>query len=410
MATITQAPVEVLLRIAEYCDSQTLFALMQAKRSLYKSITTYQATICRENAIQHGFSRSNYFSSKKHNPGDQDRAMVPVPSFHLLTEIDTRLSRIDSLVQGPFLSTDSHSALRLTTRAMLDKFRAGLTAALLAADELSDLGLHVSTEAKRRDAAPTFRAWLVTQHLHGNGGHYRPISDMAMVPAHRDFVGLYDDSYYQTLELRDRQRSCIRKYSTRLLCWLLTLAEACARGARREQLASKDEDDPFCREMASKECVLRFGTCFLYNRPGASNHVVGSRRDGGGGGGGGSMWATDLALKWYSDCKTEFTLFEGTGGTVHSLGSRPGEDAGPIALPAGLHMSIMGELAERFLEDKRQTCDADTALYYEETWSSLHTRDNVHAMVGREVGYPLWRGYDGLDVAPPPKASGSFFM
>lgn len=377
----------------------------------YYLIKYFQRSITKNTAAMRGFNRSHYYCTKKRAPMHYSIYNTIKPyTFPILSEIELRLARMQSVLRSDFLRTHRPAALGLTSPAMLDKFRAGLTSALLAADELADFGASVSEEAKAKDAGLTFEAWVTEDDMITTGEDARYLDEMPdLLPEHRKFIDYYDNCYYQTLELRQRQRQRISHFSTRLLCWMVTLAAGCGQGTIEErqgnslevdpsELDMNEDDDEFVIELATKEAVLRHGTKFLWMRHGAGR------------------WDQDFAWgasSWFVECKHDFELFDETGGVIFDMGAAPGLMAGDVELPHGLHMSIMGELRDRIIAHRHHLAEIERTFFDETSWTVAHTMNVVHKLVGTEIGFPQWRGYEGLGKDPPPPKQpllGGFFL
>lgn len=374
----------------------------------YNLIKSYERSVTKHTAAVRGFNRSLFFCTRKQRRTSFTTYETHKPyTFPILTEIEVRLARIQSVLSSDFLRTHRPAALGLETPAMLDKFRAGLTTALLAADELADYGAWVPQELIDRDMGDTFDAWHVAEDAAANDGEWQYVGNLNLSPAHKKFSIHYDTSYFRTVELRQRQCQRIRHFPTRTLSWMITLAAGCGRGCVEERhgnslevepngLIFYEEDDDFLVEMAAKEAVLRYGSKYLWMCHGAGR---GDKY---------FHWAPG----WFAECKQDVDLYDFTGGVVYDLGVAPGEKAQDIVLPPGVHMSIMGELTDRIIAHRHRLADMNKTVFDETSWSARDTMNAVHKLVATEIGFSQWKGYNNLgnDPLPVQLASSGFFV
>lgn len=284
-------------------------------------------------------------------------------SLPTVRELQRRHDRIDSILdRGAFLLTDHPDTIGLPSFEALDKFKTGLRDALSVTDHIFDLATDPSFDG---DGPPQPQPESIDDLV--------DLATADTMEAWHPVYAIYQltlaELVQEAIHLRNLQRAHIRAQPTRILCWLLTLASGASRGYMRYREASLCADPGMApaRIMAFGETLLRHGILVIWG------FVRGK----------GSL-ASALASALGTTAE-EIHVYEGSG-AWHLLGER-------VMMPDGLHMTIMGELKDRFVALKRAQMEEEDAVWDEEEWGAKDTWTEINRIVGEEVGCQSWKGY-----------------
>lgn len=305
---------------------------------------------------------------------NEERYVIPIRnSFSTVRELHRRGARMDSILNSSgFLLVDEPKTLGMPSREVLERFKVGLRDALYMTDRLADFAtepslyasLTQSEESEPRRSPPHADA--------GGGDNY---DDDSMPFASDDAeVSAYNAQLAQHLRqmhhLRDLQIAHIRSLPTRDLAWLLTLGMGASRGYRRYswELLKHDPGMGAARSMAFKEVLFRSGVFFLWGFMRGTGSLAGFIR----------------AMIWQV---AEEVIFFEEG--VEIEGER---------MPDGLHMTALGELGRRVVEARKREAAEEGSVFDEEafTTTSQPLWEEVNHIVGREIGWTDWRGYEAV--------------
>lgn len=299
---------------------------------------------------------------------DEARCVVPVrDSFTTVQELRRRAVRLDSILNhSGFLLVDEPKTMGMPSREVLDKFKNGLRDALFLMDRLSDLETDSSLgriddgqrESQQTSTSPADTTTTTTTT--NSPAHLT--TDDAEILAYNARIAL---QFRQLARLRDLQMAALRAQPTRALAWLLTLTAGAARGYVRycESLLRHDPAMATHRVLAFKELLLRKGLFFLWG------FVRGT----------GSLGAFVRAAVW--QVAEEVLFFE--------------QDfvVGGESMPRGLHMTIVGELRARVVEERRAK---EGRVVGEDEVEIREVFERVNGIVAAEIGWEGWKGYDAV--------------
>lgn len=300
---------------------------------------------------------------------DEARCAIPIRnSFATVRELQRRANRCDSLLnRGAFLLTSEPEILGMT-QASLEKFKAGLQHAFHLADQLADI-------ATKFSPIP---------------GPNHPVA-LTQTP-YAPFPSPVGRPRAATTTLRHAQIAHLRMLPSRGLAWLVTLAAGASKGYQRysARLLETDPAMADARVMAFKEVLLRYGGSLV---------VWGFMR------GTGSL--AGFVKQAVAHCAEEVLFFEEGGQVSVSFAENEIEggdgsvDGGVMNVPAGLHMTLMKELARRIELSKRAEAEDKGDVWDEEQVDTSEVWDEVHKLVAQEVGCQSWRGYAAIKYPYP---------
>ncbi|KAF3768983.1 hypothetical protein M406DRAFT_71941 [Cryphonectria parasitica EP155] len=363
---------DLLLEIAEHCDLKTLSSLMQTCKHVYLIINSYKQSIAKAKIATYISPPTGLVLTSR----DEKRCVIPLRnSLHTVRELQRREDRVDSILdRGGFMLTDRPDTLGLGSLASLEKFKAGLRDALYITDQIADLAAHPSLDQAGGVSDVKARAW----HTMSDSTTDVRSTGVNTLSAYNARLALH---FRKMRQLRQLQIDLLRSLPTRLLCWLLTLAAGGSKGYARYcmRLLESDPGMGHARVMAFKEVLLRGGGFILW----------GFLR------GRGPLHSFVKAAIWA--CTEEVMFFEWSGGWGWGA---VGEDE--ARAPDGLHMTIMDELRQRFVEAKREQIAENKNRNGEEewdetTWGANDTLEEVHRIVGEEVECKSWKGYAAVE-------------
>lgn len=249
----------------------------------------------------------------------------------------------------------------------LKKFKAGLRDAIYLADELADLAT-----------------------LHSIPKHTRQMPHLFHSAIGLTTTDSYDTTSFGTLKqrrcaqlaLRRAQGAHIRSRTSRDLAWLVTLAAGGSKGFARysARLLESDPAMADARIMAFKEVLLRYGGSMVL-----WSFLRGSKTLG------------TFVRQAVGECAVEVLFFEEN---LHlptqtaAEGSDEDQDAGED-MPGGLHMCIMEELNQRIVKEKTARA-SQKGEFFDGIVNTWEVWQAVDALVGKEVGYEIWKGYGAI--------------
>lgn len=298
---------------------------------------------------------------------NEERCAIPIQnSFSTVRELHRRMVRMDSILNSSgFLLIDEPKTLGMPSYEILERFKVGLRDALHVTDRLADFAtepsLYTVTNGEAAPQSPTADA--------GDGDLTTPFAsdDDAEVRAYNAQLA---QQFRQMHHLRDLQIAHICALPTRDLAWLLTLGMGASRGYRRYswELLKHDPGMGAARSMAFKEVLFRSGVFFLW----------GFMR------GTGSLASFIRAMIWQV---AEEVMFFEEG--VEIEGQR---------MPDGLHMTVLGELGRRVVEARKREAAEKGSVFNEQafTATSQPLWQEVNHIVGREIGWTDWKGYEAI--------------